>query len=142
MDPGFVAASGAPAARVVASYDGPLAQGLKETSAWFAPGMTAEGPTYTATLAEKGHAKTDVTLRGGRCYVVVGFSRDGQVIDFDLRVWRVPKGTLLGEDFDDDTTPTIGKPPICLDTDAPVLVELFADKGKGDVAVQVYSKPR
>jgi hypothetical protein len=143
-NPAYAAASAAPLARTGAA-DAALAQGLKETSAWFAPGMVTDGSAYLATLDEHGHAKADVALHPGKCYVIVGFSQDGKVADFDLRLWKTARGAapaLVAEDADDDTTPTVGKPPICPDGEATYLLELVADKGKGDVAVQVYSKAR
>ncbi len=144
-DAAFAIASAAPAARTSAAPAAVLAQGLKETSAWFASGMTAEGPAFTATLDAKGRAKAEVTLHAGTCYVIVGFSPDGKVADFDIRLWKTAKGSapsLVAEDGDDDTTPTIGKPPICPDPDTPYLLELHADRGSGDVAVQLYAKAR
>lgn len=143
-NPAFAAASAAPPARSGAAADA-LARGLKETSAWFASGMVTDGSAYLATLEEHGHAKADVTLHPGKCYVIVGFSQDDKVADFDLRLWKTTRGAapaLVAEDADDDTTPTVGKPPICPDGEAEYLLELVADKGKGDVAVQVYSKAR
>ena len=145
IDPAFATASAAPAAKSVAVVDGPLGQGLKETSAWFAAGMAPEGSAFLATLGDAGRAKVDMTMHAGKCYVVVGFSQDGKVTDFDLRLWKTAKGgapSLVAEDADDDTTPTVGKPPMCPDADTTYLLELFAEKGKGDVAVQLYSKAR
>jgi hypothetical protein len=141
-DPAFAAANAAPDAKAVESVEGPLGQGLKETSAWFAPGMASDGSGFLATLDDKGRAKAAVMLHAGKCYVIVGFSQDGKIVDFDLRLWKTAQGSapsLVAEDSDDDTTPTVGKPPICPDADTAYLVELYADKGKGDAAVQLYS---
>ena len=80
IDPAFATASAAPAAKSVAVVDGPLGQGLKETSAWFAAGMAPEGSAFLATLGDAGRAKVDMTMHAGKCYVVVGFAKLGTVI--------------------------------------------------------------
>jgi hypothetical protein len=141
-DPAFATVSSAPEAQVSSTVPPALAGGLAETAAWFAPGMTADGPAFTASLGEKGHARAAVTLHAGKCYAVVGFSPQGQVTDFDLRLWKTSPPAILAEDDDDDTTPTIGKPPICPEADTSYVLDLYADKGKGDVVVQGYSKAR
>jgi hypothetical protein len=141
-DPAFQKLQTAPAAKV-GTADGALAAGLKEVAAWFAAGMTADGPAYTASLEQGGNAKAAFTLKAGKCYVLVGYATQGGVQDFDLHIWKTrPAPTLVADDDDDDNSPTVGKPPICPEADTGYVAEMFAEKGKGDAALQLYSKPK
>jgi hypothetical protein len=118
-----------------------VAKGVRELAAKQAAGMTPEGPLHTATLKEKGHVHADVTLSQGKCYALVGFSPT--VKDLDVHLF-VPPGILSAQDTTDDNKPVVGKEPDALCPAAATAitykVDVFADKGAGDVAVQLYSK--
>lgn len=114
---------------------------LVDTAAWFAAGLAPDGPYYKATLAEKGMAHVDITLKAGKCYVLVGFAKLGTIVDYDLAILK-PTGEKVAEDDDDDASPTIGKPPMCPTEDTTYLVELKSDKGAGDAVVQLFSKAK
>ena len=63
--------------------------------------------------------------------------------DLDLHL-LVPPGILSAQDTTDDGTPVVGKAPdpVCMmgGTSVTYKLDIFADQGSGDVAVQVYSK--
>ena len=88
-----------------------------------------------------------VTLAAGKCYSVVGYSPAGAVKDLDLHLLAPPFYNILsGEDTTDDNTPVIGKGPnaMCpvIPVPIPYKVDIFAQKGGGPVAVQLYSKTK
>ena len=56
-------------------------------------------------------------------------------------MWK-PTGELAFADDDDDSTPTIGKPPICPTDDTTYTVDMSADHGAGDAAFEVFSKAK
>jgi hypothetical protein len=105
--------------------------------------MAAEGPLAMGSLKEKQHLQTDITLNPGKCYAVVGFSQ--KVKDLDLHL-LLPPGILSGQDLTDDNKPVIGRTPdaMCPVAATPVTykLDIFADQGAGDVAVQLYSKAK
>jgi hypothetical protein len=118
-----------------------LPKGLREFAKTAAPGMKADGPLITAKLEEKKNARTEITLKPGKCYTIVGYSV--KVTDLDLYL-LLPPGILSGQDLTDDTTPVIGKAP---DAMCPVAksavkytLDIVADQGAGEVAVQLFSK--
>jgi hypothetical protein len=119
----------------------PLAAGVKDTSKKLTAGMKPEGPLGTGKLAEKGHLRAEFTLAAGKCYSILGFSPT--VTDLDLYL-LVPPGILSGQDLTDDNKPIIGGPPqpMCPTEKTPVTykLDIFADKGAGDIAVQLFSK--
>jgi hypothetical protein len=92
-------------------------------------------------VKEKGHLQTEVTLSPGKCYSILGYSR--RVKDLDLYLF-VPPGVLSAQDITDDNTPVVGGPPqpMCPLSATPIryVLDIFADTGAGDVAVQLYSK--
>lgn len=144
--------SGAAAAPAIAldpagsSATDPLAAGLTQLAAKAAPGMQPEGQRGRGKLAEKGHLTMSVSLDPGKCYAVLGFAPAGTIVDLDLHLLAPPfYNVLSGQDETDDNTPVIGRvpSPICPVAKAgiPYKVDIFADKGAGDVAVQVFSKP-
>lgn len=120
----------------------PVAKGVRDLAAKQAAGMAPDGPLHTATLKEKGHVHADVTLSQGKCYALVGFSPT--VKDLDVHLF-VPPGILSAQDTTDDNKPVVGKAPDALcpasATAVTYKVDVFADQGAGDVAVQLYSKP-
>jgi hypothetical protein len=140
----FDAASSAPAATL--KQDGskgsdPLAKGIREASKKLPAGMQPDGPLAMGSLKEKQHLQTEVTLAPGKCYSIVGFSR--KVKDLDLYL-LLPPGLLSGQDLTDDNKPIIGGPPqpMCPVSSQAVTykLDIFADSGGGDVAVQLFSK--
>jgi hypothetical protein len=145
VDQLYAAAKAAPQATLVASGPGSdaIGQGVKDAASKAAPGMQPDGPMATAKLSENGHAQATITLQGGKCYAIVGFSSD--VKDLDLNVFD-PAGIASYQDQSDDNHPVIGKPtePLCPASAQPItyLLDLFADVGSGDVAAQLYSKPK
>lgn len=136
------AVKGSPLATAVTPKgDDMYARGLVDTAAWFAAGLSADGPYYKATLAERGIAHVDITLKAGKCYVLVGFAKLGTIVDYDLAILKTT-GEKVAEDDDDDASPTIGKPPMCPTEDTTYTVEIKSDKGTGDAVVQLFSKAK
>lgn len=140
----FDAANSAPAATMKANGStgtDPLAKGVRDAAKRLPAGMQADGPMAMGTLKEKGHLAADFTLAPGKCYSIVGFSK--KVKDLDLYL-LLPPGILSGQDLTDDNKPVIGGPPqpMCPVSTTAVTykVDIFADQGSGDVAVQLYSK--
>jgi hypothetical protein len=140
----FDAAASAPAATLKvggATSADPLAKGVRDVAKAAAPGMDPDGPLAMGSLKEKQHLQTDVTLKPGRCYAVVGYSQ--KVKDLDLHLF-MPPGILSGQDTTDDNKPAIGRGPdwMCpvASTAVTYKLDIFADDGAGEVAVQLYSK--
>lgn len=120
---------------------GPLAAGVRDSAKTAASGMKADGPLVTGKLEEKKNLRTEITLRPGRCFTIVGYS--AKVTDLDLYLLLAP-GVLSGQDTTDDNKPVIGKTP---DAMCPVFksavkytLDIVADQGAGEFAVQLYSK--
>jgi hypothetical protein len=140
----FDAANTAPAATLKAggaTGADPLAKGVRENAKAGAPGMDPDGPLALGSLKEKQHLQTDVTLKPGKCYAVVGYSP--KIKDLDLHLF-LPPGILSGQDTTDDNKPVIGRAPdwMCPGTSTAITykVDIFADDGAGEIAVQLYSK--
>jgi hypothetical protein len=139
------AAKAAPAATMKADgikgNDG-LAKSLRDLAKKAAPGMQPDGPLALGNVKEKSRIATDVTFQPGKCYTLVGYSV--KVKDLDLHL-LLPPGILSGEDTTDDNKPTIGgaPSPVCPTSTVPITykLDIFADSGSGDVAVQLFSKP-
>jgi hypothetical protein len=142
----FDAASAAPAATLKsdgATGKDPVAAGVRAAAKKEAPGMQPDGPLGTGKLKEKGHLQMSVTLLPGKCYALLGFAP--KVKDLDLYL-LTPPGILAGQDTTDDNKPVVGKAPdwMCPAATRAVTytVDIFADKGGGDVGVQLYSKDK
>lgn len=118
-----------------------LAKGVRDAAKKLSAGMQPEGPLAMGSIKEKQHLHTEVTLQPGKCYSIVGFS--AKVKDLDLYL-LLPPGILSGQDLSDDNKPIIGGPPqpMCPVSPQPVTykLDIFADNGNGDVAVQLFSK--
>jgi hypothetical protein len=148
-DPGqiqkvFQSATAAPAATLKqngATGGDPLAKGIRDAAKKLTAGMQPDGPLAMGSIKEKQHLQTDVTLAPGKCYSIVGYSK--KVKDLDLYL-LLPPGILSGQDLTDDNKPIIGGPPqpMCPVADKAVTykLDIFADSGGGDVAVQLFSK--
>jgi len=121
--------------------------GLKAQALRVAPGMQPEGDELKQTLSEGQHAVIMITLQAGKCYTVVGFSPLGGVKNLDLNMLAPPLYmTLAGQDLTHNNTPTIGASPSPM---CPVIMfplqyklDVFAQSGSGQVAVQLYSKTK
>ncbi len=140
----YDAASSAPAATLKptgATGGDALAKGVRDAAKKLPAGMQPDGPLAMGSLKEKGHLQTDITLQPGKCYSIVGFSK--KVKDLDLYLF-VPPGVLSGQDLTDDNKPIIGgaPQPMCPVSTTAVTykLDIFADQGAGDVAVQLFSK--
>ncbi len=118
-----------------------LAKGILAASKKLPAGMKPDGPLAVGNVPAKQHLRTDVTLAPGKCYSILGFSET--VKDLDLYL-MLPPGILSGQDLTDDNKPVIGGPPtpMCPTAQTPVTykLDIFADKGGGDVAVQLFAK--
>ncbi len=148
-DPGqiqklFQSATSAPAATLKpdgAKGGDPLAKGIRDAAKKLPAGMQPEGPLAMGSIKEKQHLQTDVTLAPGKCYSILGYSTT--VKDLDLYL-LLPPGILSGQDLTDDNKPIIGGPPqpMCPTSSTSVTykLDIFADSGGGDVAVQLFSK--
>jgi hypothetical protein len=121
--------------------------GLKAYSLKSAPGMQAEGDELKQNLTEGQHAVMMVTMQAGKCYTIVGYSAPGAVADVDINMLAPPLYmTLAGQDLTHNNTPTIGAGSNAM---CPVIafplqykLDVFARKGSGVVAVQLFSKPK
>jgi hypothetical protein len=121
--------------------------GLKAQAMRVAPGMQPEGDELKQTLNEGQHAVIMVTLQAGKCYTIVGFSPLGGVKNLDLNLLAPPLYmTLSGQDLTHNNTPTIGAAPSPM---CPVIafplqykLDVVAQQGSGQVAVQLYSKAK
>lgn len=121
--------------------------GLKAQALRVAPGMQPEGDELKQSLTEGQHAVMMITLQAGKCYTVVGFSPLGGVKNLDLNMLAPPLYmTLAGQDLTHNNTPTIGASPSPM---CPVIMfplqyklDVFAQSGSGQVAVQLYSKTK
>lgn len=140
----FDAANTAPAATLKpngATGSDPLAKGVRDAGKKLSAGMAPDGPLAMGSVKEKQHLQTDVTLQPGKCYSIVGYSK--KIKDLDLYL-LLPPGILSGQDLTDDNKPIIGGPPqpMCPISQTAVTykLDIFADQGSGDVAVQVFSK--
>lgn len=140
----FDAASAAPAATLKpsgATGGDALAKGLRDVAKKLPAGMQPDGPMAMGSVKEKQHLQTDVTMQPGKCYSIVGYSK--KVKDLDLYL-LLPPGVLSGQDLTDDNRPIIGgaPTPMCPVSSTAVTykLDIFADQGTGDVAIQLYSK--
>jgi hypothetical protein len=140
----FEAANNAPAAVLTpngaAAHD-LLGKGIRDAARKLPAGMKPDGPLATGSLKEKGQLQTEITLAPGKCYSIIGYSK--KVKDLDLYLF-LPPGLLSGQDLTDDNTPIIGGPPQPMCPVSPTAVtyklDIVADSGRGDVAVQLFSK--
>jgi hypothetical protein len=140
----FDAANSAPPATLKpsgATGGDALAKGVRDAAKKLPAGMQPDGPLAMGNVKEKQHLQTDITMQPGKCYSIVGYSK--KVKDLDLYL-LLPPGILSGQDLTDDAKPIIGgaPQPMCPVATTPVTykLDIFADQGAGDVAVQLYSK--
>jgi hypothetical protein len=138
----FEALSSAPAAKLDkngAKANDALAKKIREQAKKFATGMKAEGAMARATLKEGDRAQMDVSLEQGKCYAIIGAAEAG-VTDLDLQLMVAP-GVMSAQDPTDDELPMIGKAPnpFCPDSTTQYKLGLYAEKGGGAAAAQVFS---
>lgn len=140
----YDAATAAPAATLKpdgAKGGDTLAKGVRDVAKHLPAGMQPDGPLAMGNVKEKQHLQTDITLQPGKCYSIVGYSK--KVKDLDLYL-LLPPGILSGQDLSDDNKPIIGglPQPMCpvAQTAVTYKLDIFADSGGGDVAVQLFSK--
>jgi hypothetical protein len=118
-----------------------LSKGILDASKKLPAGMKPEGPLVVGNVPQKMHLRTEITLAPGKCYSILGYS--ATIKDLDLYL-LLPPGILSGQDLTDDNKPIIGGPPspMCPTSQVPVTykLDIYADKGSGDIAVQLFSK--
>lgn len=140
------AAAAMPATRSPAAATPDAAEaGLRAAAAQFAPGLTPEGDVAKATLTESGHANFTAQLEPTKCYAIVAYG-DG-LTDLDVSLLLPPFYNLLaGQDGMTGAAAVIGASPtfVCpvMTLPVPYKIDLFAKKGGGAVAAQIYSKPK
>jgi hypothetical protein len=122
-----------------------LVKGVREIGGKASTGFTPDGQMASGDLKEGEHQSMEVKLSPGKCYAIVGFSPKGQIQDLDLRLFAPPFFNILsGEDLTDDNSPVIGRAPspMCpvVPVDLAYKVDIYAEKGTGKFAVQMFSK--
>lgn len=123
----------------------PAEAGLRLAAAKYAPGMSPDGQVAKGNLAEGGHVGFVVNMDPSKCYTVVAFGAG--VVDLDVNLLAPPLYNILaGQDGMAGPTAVIGAAPkpMCplIPIAVPYKIDLFAKKGGGAVAAQVYSKPK
>jgi hypothetical protein len=123
----------------------PVEAGIRAEAAKSAPGMSGEGSLAKDQLAADGHKEMLITLQGGKCYTIIGFSPAGQIKDLDLRLLAPPLYNMAaGQDGSVSNTAVIGKgsSPTCPLTPFPLQykLDIHAKNGAGQFGVQVFSK--
>jgi hypothetical protein len=151
-DPNALAGLLAAAAAAGSAWLGPAAAaadpsegGLRIAAAKYAPGMSPEGQVAKANLAEGGHVGFIANMDGSHCYTIVAFGAG--LADLDVNLLAPPLYNFLaGQDGMAGPTAVIGASPkpMCpiVPLSVPYKIDLFAKKGGGPVAAQLYSKPR
>jgi hypothetical protein len=119
--------------------------GIKAAAMRYAPGMQPEGAMAKDNLAENGHKEMMITMQGGKCYTIIGFSPLGGVRNLDLHLMSPPFYNIqAGADSMADNTAVIGagNAPTCPITPFPIQykLDIHAKQGAGQVGAQVYSK--
>ena len=123
----------------------PVEIGVKFAAQRFAPGMQPEGQMAKDQLAENGHKEMMISLQGGKCYTIIGFSPLGGIRNLDLHLLAPPFYNIqAGQDDSTDNTAVIGKgnSPLCPITPFPLQykLDIHSRAGAGQVGVQVFSK--
>lgn len=119
----------------------PTDAGLKAAAVQYAPLMLPEGAAYKDTLATGSHKAFDVTLAGNKCYTIIAYSPTLTGVSLHL---LVPPFYNLDAGHDDSASGTAAIKNVCPFTLIPIpyRVDVSARAGQGQVAVQVYSKPK
>lgn len=142
----LLAAAAAAGSALLAPMGGgdPAELGVRTAASRYAAGMTPEGDMARGNLAEGGHVGFVFQMDPTRCYVIVGYGAG--VADLDLNLLAPPFYNLLAaQDGMAGPTAAIGVPkPMCpiAPIAVPYKIDIFAKKGGGPVAAQVYSRPK
>lgn len=151
-DPNALASLLAAAAAAGSAWLGPAAAiadpaeaGLRAAAAQYAPGMSPDGQVAKGNLSEGGHVGFVVNMEPTKCYTIVAYGAG--VVDLDVNLLAPPLYNFLaGQDGMAGPTAVIGAAPrpMCpiLPVAVPYKVDLYAKKGGGQVAAQLYSKPK
>jgi hypothetical protein len=123
----------------------PAEAGLRAAAAQYAPGMTPDGQIAKGTLSEGGHIGFVVNMDPSRCYAIVAYGAG--LADLDVSLLAPPfYAVLAGQDGMAGPAAVIGAAPRAMCPVIPVAVpykiDLYAKRGGGQVAAQLYSKPR
>lgn len=118
---------------------------MRAAAAQYAPGMSPDGPVAKGNLAEGGHIGFIANMDPSRCYTVVAYGAG--VLDLDVNLLAPPLYNFLaGSDGMAGPTAVIGGSgkPMCpiIPAAVPYKVDLYAKRGGGPVAAQLYSKPK
>jgi hypothetical protein len=120
----------------------PIEAGIRNLAAKVAPGMQPEGQMAKGTLAEGQHLQFLYNLLPGKCYTIIGYGVGMQ--NLDLNLFFPPYTLLAAQDNSTSDSPVIGRAPspICpmLQLAIAYKVDIYAQKGGGNVGVQIYSK--
>ena len=151
-DPNALAQLLAAAAAAGSAWLGPAAAiadpaeaGLRAAAAQYAPGMSPDGQVAKGSLAEGGHVGFVANMDPSRCYTIVAYGAG--VTDLDVILLAPPFYNLVaGQDGMAGPTAVIGAAPkpMCplVPIAVPYKIDLYAKKGGGQVAAQLYSKPK
>ncbi len=121
----------------------PAEVGLRAAAAKYAPGMSPEGQVAKGNLTEGGHVEFMANMDPSKCYTIVGYGAG--VTDLDLNLLAPPLYNFLaGGGSGHSVLPVIGQKPMCpvIPLSVPYKIDIYAKKGGGPVAAQVYSKPK
>jgi hypothetical protein len=107
--------------------------------------MSPDGQIAKGNLAEGGHIDFVVTMDPSKCYTIVGYGAG--VADLDVNLLAPPLYNFLaGQDGMAGPTAVIGAAPkpMCpiIPMAVPYKIDLYAKKGGGPVAAQLYSKAK
>ena len=125
----------------------PIELGIKLIAQRAAPNMQPEGQMAKDSLQAGGHKEMMITLQGGKCYTIIGFSPPLQVTNLDLHLLAPPfYNSDAGHDDTNDGSPVIGRGsnPTCPIAPFPLQykLDIFAAQGQGQFGVQVFSRNR
>ncbi len=123
----------------------PAEAGLRAAAAKHAPGMSPEGQVAKGNLTEGGHIDFVVNMDPSRCYAIVAYGAG--ITDLDVNLLAPPfYNVLAGQDGMAGPTAVVGAAPrpMCplIPVAVPYKIDLHAKKGGGQVAAQLYSKPK
>ena len=151
-DPNALAQLLAAAAAAGSAWLGPAAAiadpaeaGLRAAAAQYAPGMTPDGQVAKGNLSEDGHVGFVANMEPNKCYTIVAYGAG--VVDLDVHLLAPPLYNIVaGQDGMGGPTAVIGAAPkpLCpiIPLAVPYKIDLHAKKGGGQVAAQLYSKPK
>ncbi len=140
--------SASPLGSAASLLDPALDAAIQAQAAKDAPGMSIEGQTGHATLAEGGTFTMLTTLQPGRCYTIVAMSAPLQVSQLEVKLLAPPLFNIeAGRSGASDKNPAVlgkGKSATCPMALFPVpyRVDVIARKGAGRIGVAVYSRAR